>query len=99
MPGRDDAYADINGRLTKEVLARFRSKQADHPGEGHFMMLGSKGQFAELNKKFWKLYHAVWKSNRLIGEDPIEVMDDMIGHLLLMRWSYEQEAQLGRDEE
>lgn len=94
MPtARDEAYEAINGRVTEEALARFRSKQADHPGEGHFLLLGSRGQFAELNKKFWKLYHAVWLGEvELIGEQVDEVIDDMIGHLLLMKYCVDEEA-------
>lgn len=81
---RADAYREINGKITGQVLDLFRSKQADHPGEGHFLLLGSRGQFAELNKKFWKLYHAVWNGSELIGEPVEEVASDMVGHLLLM---------------
>lgn len=96
---RDNPYPDINGPVTEKVLALFRSKQSDHPGEGHFMLLGARGQFAELNKKFWKLYHAVWRGDiDLIGEDVEEVASDMVGHLLLMIWCLQNEPEEAKED-
>lgn len=90
---RDAAYRAINEEITENTLALFRSKQANHPGDGHFLLLGSRGQFAELNKKFWKLYHAVWKGDvELIGEQVEEVAMDMVGHLLLLIYCAQVES-------
>lgn len=83
-----DAYTVINETITREVLDLFQRKQGNHTTGEHFLLLGAKGQFAELNKKFWKLYAAVWTGEvELIGEDVEEVASDMIGHLLLLIYS------------
>lgn len=85
MHSPGDAYGVINDTIAPEALALFREKQANHTTGSHFLLLGAKGQFAEINKKFWKLYAAIWTGEiELIGEDVGEVAADMIGHLLLL---------------
>lgn len=89
-----DAYKEINHEITPEVLELFRSKQGNHTVGDHFLLLGARGQFAELNKKFWKLYAAVWEGSvELIGEDVEEVAADMIGHLLLLIYSVRRDRE------
>lgn len=100
MPSARDAYEVINEVITPEVLDLFRQKQGNHTTGDHFLLLGAKGQFAELNKKFWKLYAAVWTGEvELIGEDVDEVASDMIGHLLLLIYSVRRDRYAGAEED
>lgn len=42
--------------------------------------LGAAGQYAELHRKDGKLRRALWEGKELTGEQPREVLLDMIGH-------------------
>lgn len=72
------------------VLGRMERKAADYnssgtlPFEPH-TLLGIKGQWADIWRKVWKLHKALWDGVELKGEQPIEIIDDMIAHLLLTR--------------
>lgn len=85
------AYEYVNGTIAPRVLENFEAKQRDYSGGPAFLFLGSKGQFSDINRKFWKLYAAVWEGKELEGEQPIEIAEDMIGHLLLMIYTLEEE--------
>lgn len=89
--GTHEAYQYINEVIAPQVLAHFKDKQRDYAGGPAFLFLGSKGQFSDLNRKFWKLYAAVWEGKELEGEQPIEIAEDMIGHLLLLIFTLQQE--------
>lgn len=88
------AYAFINEHITPQVIEHFKTKQRDYSGGPAFLFLGSKGQFSDLNRKFWKLYAAVWEGKELEGEQPIEIAEDMIGHLLLLIYTMMEEEEL-----
>lgn len=45
--------------------------------------LGARGQFADINRKYWKLRRALWEGEDLTGESLIEVCHDLVGHLWL----------------
>ncbi|HEY7418507.1 MAG TPA: hypothetical protein VH593_25225 [Ktedonobacteraceae bacterium] len=77
--------------IAPAAIEAFRKKAEDHSGAPHFMLLGAKGQFAEINKKFWKLYNAIWQDRDLRGEQPYEIVQDLIGHCLLMLWCLEDD--------
>lgn len=63
------------------VLSRFVRKNADYGTYAAF--LGTKGQFSDLNRKYWKLKRALWDGEELIGESIEEICSDLIGHCLL----------------
>lgn len=48
-------------------------------------VLGLRGQFADIWRKIWKLKKAFWDDERLEGEQPLEIIDDLISHLFLTR--------------
>lgn len=48
-------------------------------------VLGVKGQFADLWRKVGKLKKALWDDEPLEGEQPLEIIDDLISHLFLTR--------------
>lgn len=77
-----EAYDIINNEIAPEALEFFQGKQTDYNTHG-FQMLGSRGQFSDINRKFWKLYRALWEGESLEGEQPIEICMDLIGHALL----------------
>lgn len=69
----------------------FEKKSADYSDT--FMFLGAKGQFSDMNRKFWKLYYAIWQDKDLDGEQPEEIVQDMIGHCLLLLFCLREEKQ------
>jgi hypothetical protein len=46
-------------------------------------VLGIKGQFAEIWRKIWKLKKGMWDGETLVGEQPREILLDLIGHAFL----------------
>lgn len=72
------------------LMKRFEEKAADYNSDGSLpfephTVLGIKGQFADIWRKIWKLKKALWDGVELQGEQPIELIDDLIAHLLLTR--------------
>jgi hypothetical protein len=47
-------------------------------------LLGIKGQFSDINRKFWKLYNAIWLDQPLTREGVDQVVADIIGHCFLL---------------
>lgn len=92
MTEAEGAYRVINEEIAPRVLEHFKAKQHDYRGGPAFLFLGSKGQFSDMNRKFWKLYAAIWEGQELDGEQPDEIAADMIGHLLLLLYTLQQEA-------
>jgi hypothetical protein len=76
-----DQAEKIFKEILPAVLERFVRKNADYGGTAHF--LGAKGQFADINPKFWKLKRALWDGEKLVGESVEEILEDLIGHCLL----------------
>lgn len=64
-------------------------------------VLGVKGQFADIWRKIGKLKKSLWHDEVLEGEQPIEIIDDLISHLFLTRdllMLEEQTRQRAREE-
>lgn len=76
-----------------DVLSRFVSKNADY-GDDTANFLGARGQFADINPKFWKLKRALWDGKPLLGESVHEILSDLIGHCLLALYFLENESEL-----
>lgn len=71
-------------------LQRFEAAASDYNSDGALpfephTVLGIRGQFADLWRKVWKLKKALWDGEELRGEQPIEIIDDLIAHLFLTR--------------
>lgn len=47
--------------------------------------LGARGVYPDVNRKVGILEDRVWSGNESPGESTVEVIDDLIGHLFLMR--------------
>lgn len=77
----DEMRAMITGVIMPAVMGRWLEKNEDYRGAQ--MFLGIKAQFIDINRKFWKLYHAVWEGHKPQFESETEIKMDMIGHLLM----------------
>ena len=78
-------YNYINEEIVPDVHERFRKKQMAYQGGDEFMVLGLRGQFADIHRKVGKLKTAMWdgKPEDLLGEPLEEVLADLIGHCFL----------------
>ena len=85
-----DDYRIIMDEIVPEVLARFTNKAGDY-GDA-WKLLGAKGQFSDINRKFWKLFNSIWEGRELQGEQPAECAEDIIGHCLLLLLILRQEG-------
>jgi len=93
-------YRIIMNMIVPQLLAQFLERSKDY-GRA-FELLGAKGQFSDINRKFWKLHRAIWLGQPLTreGEGPEECAEDIIGHCLLLIYILrylpdpEKEAQL-----
>lgn len=69
----------------------FLKKNADYGETGD--LLGSRGQFADMWRKFGKLKRALWDGKALTGEQPDEIILDLIGHAFLTLYFLEKEQE------
>lgn len=67
--------------ILPQVIGRFLERNADYGDNAR--ELGRAGQFADIWRKVRKLRKAWWDGDKLTGEQPPEIAEDMIGHLLL----------------
>ncbi len=58
--------------------------------------LGAKGVIPEVNRKLGVLYARLWKGVPPVGESTEEVVQDMVGHLLIMLRKLKKEEDNGR---
>jgi hypothetical protein len=72
-------------RCTTDVLTRVVDEFARHAVdyEDAAEELGIKAQFVDINRKIGKLKRWMWQGKPLHGEQPDEVIMDLIAHLLL----------------
>ena len=87
--GIEDIWLSQNERMRKEILERiapevlelWSQKNMDYAGQQ--MFLGLRAQFCDINRKFWKLKSSLWDGKPMEFEDPKQICQDMIGHLLM----------------
>lgn len=80
---RDDVLV---GGIAEETIKLFAEKSSDYgesDGVPAALFLGAKGQFADINRKFWKLKRSLWDGQLLVGEQPEEILMDLVGHCWL----------------
>lgn len=89
-------YDAIQEVIGPETIDKFLAKSGDY-GDS-WRLLGAKGQFSDINRKFWKLYNSIWLGHDLTGEQPDECVEDIIGHcfilLYILRYDPEPERAL-----
>src|SRR6185503_1867367 len=72
-------------RLMAEWERQFAAKAQDYndnQNENH-RVLGVRGQFADIWRKIGKLKKALWDGQPLVGEQPREILMDLIAHCFL----------------
>jgi len=75
----DPKYAKWIVAQQYEWMELFLSKARDY-GENEHTDLGLAGQYADMSRKFRKLRRALWEGKQLAGEQPPEILMDLIGH-------------------
>lgn len=93
MKDAREAYKEIQEVIIPNVASFFGHKAMDYDSGQAFMFLGAKGQFGDINRKFWKLYKALWKEEELVGENAVEILYDLAGHIFLTIWLLQQQAE------
>lgn len=78
-----DRFSDICANHIPAAIARFARKSLDYGDAAD--ELGPRAQFVDINRKIKKLKRALWDGETLQGEQPIEILDDLIAHCLLAR--------------
>jgi hypothetical protein len=78
----DAAY--ILCKVMPGLLSRFLTKNAKY-ALAQDIDLGVKGIVPDVNRKASVIINRLWHGNGMVDEDTEEVIDDLIGHLLLMR--------------
>lgn len=81
---KDHEY--IREVLLGEFARHAKEKAADYDGsdgEENHRVLGVRGQFADIWRKIGKLKNALWDGRTLKGEQPREILMDLIGHAFL----------------
>lgn len=82
----DDTDLSNEGRyviaqLMPEWEVYFRSKQLDYKNDGN--TFGAKGIIPDIDRKAKKIRRAIWDGEHLVGEQPRELLLDLIGHCFL----------------
>jgi hypothetical protein len=67
--------------LLQEWILHFMEKQRDYGDTADD--LGVPGQYAELHRKLGKLKRCMWEGIPMQGEQPDEILLDLIGHCFL----------------
>lgn len=70
----------VNQILPKAV-SRFQKKSADYGDV--FKELGMAGQYSDMHRKMYKLRKYMWEGERLKGEGPKEILEDLLGNILI----------------
>lgn len=76
-----EAAAYIGEVVLPDFWDSFLKKNADY-GDS-YQSLGAAGQFGEIWRKVPKLKRSMWDGHKLTGEQPREILMDLIGHCLL----------------
>jgi hypothetical protein len=79
----DTARAIINVHIP-DILRMFLAKNRKYRRVGN--SLGARGVFPDVHRKVGILKDRIWDQSDVYGEPTVEVIDDLIGHLLLMRY-------------
>ncbi len=73
--------SNIVENLVEEWVQQFISKSNDYGETANH--LGAAGQYADMHRKMGKLKRALWEGETLTGEQPREILLDLIGHCFL----------------
>jgi len=79
-PGTEVSY--IFDKVYPEWRETFLAKGADYGDNAN--KLGLSGAYVDIDRKVAKLKRALWYGQQLNGEQPREILMDMIGHCFLI---------------
>lgn len=74
----------IIGRWLPATMERFLRNNTKY-ARAQKTDLGAKGILPDINRKTSVLIDRIWFGAPVVGEDTVEVIDDLIGHLFLLR--------------
>lgn len=77
--------------LIPEWVEKFTEKNKDYGNDAN--RLGTRGAFVDIYRKVGKLKRAIWDGQELKGEQPREILLDLVGHCFLTIASIDREAQ------
>lgn len=80
----ESVYQDMIEVDLREALNRFYRKASDYGLLFH--ELGVRGQYSDMHRKMHKLRTALWDGETLAGEQPIEILEDLIGNCLITHY-------------
>jgi hypothetical protein len=66
------------------ALERWLVKNADYGDNHRTSKYGLKGELIGLDRKMMKLYRAIWLEEKMNGEGPEEMLEDLLGQVLIM---------------
>lgn len=78
-----EEWCRVVTEILPPALARYHAKSVDYSGTKRD--LGPRGQFSDMWRKLKKLKKALWDGQQLVGEQPDEIIDDLIAHCLLIK--------------
>lgn len=77
----ESVYDDMINDDLAAALDRFFRKASDYGLL--FLELGVRGQYSDMHRKMHKLKKALWEEQSLQGEQPDEILQDLIGNCLI----------------
>lgn len=84
MPACTEDAREVLGALP-DLMRLFLEKNRKYAEVERGYDLGDKGIIPDLNRKLGILVARIWHGAAEVGEPTDEVIDDMIGHLMLMK--------------
>lgn len=76
----DIAVDTITGAQVQEWISFYKQKNQDYQSHGE--EFGVRGEVHNMGKKMGKLKRALWDGEPLVGEQPEEILLDMVGHCM-----------------
>lgn len=76
--------ATILSKHLPDFIEKFMQKNRKYAQVQTGHDLGAEGEIPDLNRKMAILVDRIWCGNPTVGEDSVEVCQDMIGHLFLL---------------
>lgn len=77
----ESVYDDMIEHDLEAAIDRFLRKASDYGLL--FYELGVRGQYSDMHRKMHKLRKALWDAETLVGEQPDEILQDLIGNCLI----------------
>ena len=67
--------------ILPKAMNKFWEKSRDYGDV--FKELGIAGQYSDMHRKMFKLRKAMWHGEQLKGEQPDEILEDLLGNILI----------------